>query len=318
MQAQDDGRRVRRQRSAAAGHGLAAAATLLLASLGAAAPAGAAALDIDGLSIPADAPSLVSFEAASLGTYDPGYAAYYGLVPLLDDAGRPVAVSTPSGVVGSVYLDPVGNVLVAYAWTNNPAQNALAVAILSGIDPALVPGYADATQFLSAAEAIAVGHDIPASRIYVTGFSLGGMLSSYVASQTGLPGVSFAASGLPGYRMPGTPATNFVSFIEAGDPVGQYGTDSAERSSALHETAHMDHYGIVLTLGQATAYAQMNAFSGLLGGNTVPGILAEPSILSLDVLGGYDVLTSQYHQMTLYSQDANALAAALGIDPTLP
>ena len=150
--------RTRDRRSTSRGRlpGLIAAA-MLTGIAGAAAPARAAATlaDIGGLAIPPDAPSLASFEAASLGTYDPAYAAASGLMPLLDGAGWPVAVSTASGVVGSAYLDGVGNVLVAYAWTANAAQKALATAILSGIDPTLVPGYADALRFLQAAQAAA-------------------------------------------------------------------------------------------------------------------------------------------------------------------
>ena len=229
-----------------------------------------------------------------------------------------MAVSTASGVVGSAYLDPVGNVLVAYAWTATPAQRTLATSILSGIDPASVPGYADALQFLQAAQAATAGSGIAPSRIYVTGFSLGGMLSSFAASRTGLPGASFAASGLPTYQAPAVPATNFVNFIEIGDPVGQYGTDTAERSSALAETAHMDHYGIVLTLGDATAQARMTTFAILLGNNTVPQILTGSSPLDEAVNGGFDALTAVYHQMSVYSRDSDVLALANGISPSQP
>ena len=283
------------------------------ASAHAATPAGTG-----GPAIPANAPSLASFEAASLGTYDPADAAAAGLVPLLDGSGVPVAVSTDSGVVGSAYLDPVGNVLVAYAWTATPAQNALATAILSGVDPAMVPGYADALRFLQAAQAAAAESGIAASRVYVTGFSLGGMLSSYAASRTGTPGASFAASGLPTYQAPAAPAANFVNFVEIGDPVSQYGTDTAERPSALEETPHMDHYGTVLTLGGASAQVQMAAFTALLDNNTVPQILTGSSPLDWAVHGSFDALTAIYHQMSLYSRDSDALALANGIDPSQP
>ena len=152
----------------------------------------------------------------------------------------------------------------------------------------------------------------------MTGFSLGGMLSSYVASRTGLPGTSFAASGLPTYQAPAAPVANFLSFIEVGDPVGQYGTDTVERSSALGETPHMDHYGTVLTLGDATAQAQMATFTVLLGNNTVPQVLAGSSLLDQAINGSFDGLTAVYHQMSLYSRDSDALALAVGINPSQP
>ena len=297
---------------------LATAAVLIGGGAHAIPACAAATLSDISIAIPFDAPSLVSFEAASLGTYDPAAAAASGLVQLLDGSGVPVAVSTAGGVVGSAYLDPVGNVLVAYAYTVNPAQRALAIAILSGIDPALVPGYGDAMQFLQAAQGAAAADGIAPSRVYVTGFSLGGMLSSYVASQTGLPGVSFAASGLPRYQVPAAPAVNFVNFIETGDPVGQYGTDTVEQSSALSETPHMDHYGIVLTLGDATAEVQMATFADLLGSNTVPQVLTGSSLLDLAINGSFDALTSIYHQMSIYSQDSDVLVSINGIDPSRP
>ena len=77
------------------------------------------------LAIPPNAPSLLSFQAAAVGTNNPTYATDYGLVPLTDAAGNELTESTATGVGATAYLDPVGNVIVAYAWDTTPAESTL-------------------------------------------------------------------------------------------------------------------------------------------------------------------------------------------------
>ena len=140
------------------------------------------------LVIPPDAPSMQSFEAATLASVDAYYAPFCGLSALLDGSGNPVSISTNDGTTAYAYLDGAGNVIIAYRWDITQQQEDLATATLSGYDPGTLPGYAEALAFERTVQALAMSQGYPASRIYLTGFSLGGMQASYVASQTGCRG----------------------------------------------------------------------------------------------------------------------------------
>ncbi len=271
-----------------------------------------------GIAIPPNAPSLQSFQAAAIGTNNEAYADYFKLVRMTDPAGNLLTVETSNGLNAIAYLDPVGNVIVAYAWDATPIQDQLSSAVISGYDPSSVPGYADALTFLHKVEAAAAAEGIPSSKLYLTGFSLGAMMASYVGSQSGLPGVSFASCGIPGYQAPASPANNFISFVEASDPVAQYGTDTLERRSAVAANPHMDHYGFVFVLG--TPNAQVLDFNSKIAGYTLPEYEAGKLPISQDQIdaldGEYNDLDTANHQMSLYNPDTYALASSYGIDPT--
>ena len=283
-----------------------------------AAPAHAALAN--GISIPFDAPSLYSFQAASVGANSYAYAKAFDLTPMTDPFGNVLTVTTPDGVGATAFKDAAGNVLVAYAYDASPAETNLGMAILSGYGPSQVPGYGEALEFLQAVEAVASAENIPTSRLYLTGFSLGGMLASYVGSQSGLPGVAFASCGLPGYTAPASPASNFISFLEPSDPVAQYGTDTFEHGSAVVANPHMDHYGTVFVLG--TPNAELQSFSSSISGYSLPeyqsGSLPIPPAQAQALQNEYFDLINANHQMTLYDPDTDALARAYGIDPTAP
>ena len=272
------------------------------------------------LAIPFNAPSLQSFQAAAIGTNNESYADYFGLVPMTDASGNTLSVALSSGVGAIAYLDPAGNVIVAYAWDLTPPENDLAQEIEAGYGPSMVPGYGDALKFLQTVQAAAAAKNIPASRIYLTGFSLGAMLASYVGSQTGLPGIAYASSGIPDYTAPATPANNFISFVEANDPVAQYGTDTLEAASVVAENPHMDHYGTVIPLG--TLGAEEQQFTGYIAGYSlrdygtgkVPGTPDQLASLQAEY---YD-LGNNNHNMNRYNGDAFALAQSYGIDPAAP
>ncbi len=274
------------------------------------------------LVIPPDAPSMQSFEAATLASVDAYYAPFYGLSSLLDGSGNPVSISTDNGTTAYAYLDGVGNVIIAYRWDITQQQENLATATLSGYDPGTLPGYADALAFERTVQALAVSQGYAASRIYVTGFSLGGMQASYVASQTGLPGLSFGSSGLPGYDAATQPADNFVNFVEQGDPIAEYGTDSTEAASAVVANPHMDHYGVVIDLGTQQGVSDLAPFSAAISGYSYPevssGAVAVPAAELTALQNEFSALEAEYHQMSPYIDDANAFVESYGINPTVP
>ncbi len=283
------------------------------------APAG---LGIGNLVIPPDAPSMQSFEAATLASVDAYYAPYYGLSSLLDASGNPVSISTNNGTTAYAYLDGVGNVIIAFRWDITQAQENLALATLSGYDPSTLPGYADALAFEKTVQTVAVSQGYSAKRIYLTGFSLGGMQASYVASLTGLPGLVFGSSGLPGYNAAARLGSNFVNFVEKGDPLAEYGTDSTEVASAVVANPHMDHYGVVIDLGTQQGVSDLAPFSTAISGYSYPevtsGAVQIPAAEVTALQNEFSSLEAEYHQMSPYINDSNALAESYGINPTIP
>ena len=262
-----------------------------------------------------------SFEAATLASVDAYYAPIAGSARCSTAPATPVSISTDDGTTAYAYLDGAGNVIIAYRWDITQQQENLATATLSGYDPGTLPGYADALAFERTVQALAVSQGYPASRIYVTGFSLGGMQASFVASQTGLPGLTFGASGLPGYDA-ARPADNFVNFVEQGDPIAEYGTDSTEAASAVVANPHMDHYGVVIDLGTQQGVSDLAPFSAAISGYSYPevssGAVAVPAAELTALQNEFSALEAEYHQMSPYINDANAFVESYGINPTVP
>ncbi len=286
-----------------------------------ASPSGTSATSIYNLVIPPDAPSLASFEYATLASVSSYYAPAGGLTSLADASGNPLSISTNNGTTAYAYLDGVGNVIIAYRWDITQNQENLAYATLSGYDPTTLPGYADALSFAKTVRTAAVSQGYSASRIYLTGFSLGGMQASYVASQLGFPGVVFGASGLPGYAAT-NPANNFVNFVEQGDPIAEYGTDSTESASAVVANPHMDHYGVVIDLGTQQGISDLAPFSAAISGYSYPevtsGAVQIPAADLTALQSEFSTLEAEYHQMSPYINDANAFAESYGLNPTQP
>ena len=67
---------------------------------------------------------------------------------------------------------------IAFQWDTTPVQGDVATATLSGVLPTSLPAYADALAFTKTVESIATAQGRPLSKIYLNGFSVGGMLAS--------------------------------------------------------------------------------------------------------------------------------------------
>jgi hypothetical protein len=295
-------------------------AACLLGSLGFAGGRAEAQTVIAGVTIPLGAPSLLSFEGAAAASYDPANSAAYGLKQLTDDSGQPLVFSTSNGVTGAAFVDGVGNIIAAYhpmEWYEQSEVN-LATSAILGVPYWADPAYADSLTFIGLVEKAASFHAVPQSRIYVTGYSLGALLASFVASQTGLPGMSFGSLGIPGYQA-GVPATNFINFVEGGDPFGQYGTDTAEKASAVVASPHMDHYGTIITLGTAADQASLAPVAAELAGHSYAEYMSGSSgITDADFNAVAAQLNAQmdtYHVIDRYMTDTVAVARVWNIDP---
>ena len=291
-------------------------ASLILAVV--ASGAGSASAAGINLSIPQAAPSVQALEAASVASLNYTLEAPAGIAPMMGPLGQAVSMSVPAdGFAAATFIDQRGNVIIGFQLAvTSPAQQ-LAFDIVSGATPASRPGFADALVFTKAVVQMAAMQGVPASKVYVTGFSLGAMLASYVSMTTGLPGAVFGSSGLPGYQAPSVPAGNFISFVEAGDPVAQYGTDTSEAGSAVVTNPHMDHYGTVIGLGTQQDAQALLPFATEINGHSISQLQSGQFPISQAQLKQGEQqeadLQGRYHAMTVYGPDAEALAAQYGI-----
>jgi hypothetical protein len=192
--------------------------------------------------------------------------------------GRPLALSSASGCTAAAYRDGAGNVVVAFQGTTTDAQMALDGAILTGAAPSSLPGFADALSFAKQVEAAAARAGIPASRVFVTGHSLGGTLAEHVSQKLGLAGAAFAGSGLAGYNNPGG-SSNFISVVDKGDPFANFATDSAEAAFARNASPHMDHYGVTVSVGTAADARTLNSLVSAVQSSGV-NIAADPTMVA--------------------------------------
>ena len=193
------------------------------------------------------APSIGTLEnAADAAFWSADFASAVGLTQLYSKTGVPLATETANGCTASALIDGSGNVIISFQGTTTMVQDEADAQMLEGDPPSSIGALTDALAFTRTVQQAAAGLGIPASNIYVTGHSLGGTLAEYVASQTGLPGVSFAGSGLPDYVAPSTPAANFTSYVEHGDSYANFSSDGSEH---VLSGAHQDHYGQLVFLG---------------------------------------------------------------------
>ncbi len=207
----------------------------------------------------------------------------------------------------------MGNVVITFQGTTTAAQTALDLQILSGTNPSLIRGFADALGFATTVQQAASLEGILPSNIYVGGHSLGGTLAFFVASRTGLAGISFALSGVLGCQAPAVPAANFVSYVGKGDPFANHGTDSAEKGSASAAIAHMDHYGTMVQLGIAADAAQLAPFASAISGcslqaletGNTPATPAQVDALTNE----FFTLFNEHHGLNHY--DAHAASAVV-------
>ena len=215
---------------------------------------------------------------------------------------------------GGAFTDAGGNTIISYQATQRQSQYDVAEDTLAGDDPSSLPAYSDALAFARQVVSLTASQGRSPKQVYLTGFSEGGILASFVAWHTGLPGVSFASCGLPGYSSSSAPVNNFISFLESGDPFAQYGTDTLEQASAVVASAKMDHYGIVLQL--ETSGNDIKLFAQTIAGHDLTqeedGSLGLTQAQLDAVEDEANELFSQYHNLSLYSSDANTLAAEYG------
>ncbi|MBB3173086.1 hypothetical protein FHR90_000904 [Endobacter medicaginis] len=264
------------------------------------------------------APGVATFEAAIASVNDPIHP-QAGLRLLTDASGHALTIATASGVTAAAFIDGHDNLIVTYQGTTSDAQMALDEQIAAGNGNAA--GLADAVSFYR--RAVSAAHAAGLSTFhaaYVTGHSLGGSLASYVAAQTGAGGMAFASTGVIGYHAGSTPAANFTTWLERGDPWAQFGTDTAEASVVARNGVAMDHYGTVIELGSTADQSGINAIVSAAGslspaqilGALAGGGTAAQQAQAQALMSRFDDALGRYHPLGGYEGAIAALPAATG------
>jgi hypothetical protein len=132
--------------------------------------------------------------------------------------GKPMSsLNGGAGFFGAASVTSTGNVIVAFEGTDvggfsdNPEfvvnQIAADFLIYRGEKPA---GYGLALSFTQSVIAAAEAQGISRDKIYITGHSLGGAETAYVAAQLNLPGETYGAPGISGSFIPPSTASQLV------------------------------------------------------------------------------------------------------------
>jgi YVTN family beta-propeller protein len=164
------------------------------------------------------------------------------------------------GFAAAEFADSQGNIIIAnegahYAspfGTATPYENGSLLAqteILAGRSPAALNDAVDFAQYVKA-------HASGTVPIYVTGFDLGGVEAQAEAQalQSGVTGgLTFGASGLPGYTMSGS-GSGIVNIVDYGDGIGNWSSDPGGELASL-APAGTNHYGSVDLVGNAASAA---------------------------------------------------------------
>lgn len=251
-------------------------------------------------------PGVTTLEDAALNAYTTGHSSTSDMSVFTDATGHVLTVSSSSGCTGTAYRDTDGHIIIAFQGTSTAAEVNLDSQILSGDKVSAIAGLSDALAFTAKVEAAAAAQGISTSDISVTGHSLGGTLAEYVGSQTGLGGASFAGSGVSDLVNPG--ASNFVSYVESGDPFANFATDAGERALVPYTSStELDHYGTVVKIGDSQGYSaiasvvhnvQLLPFETLIGrGAAAEAVIAQQ--VSTDL--------GTYHPLSTYIADIAAL-----------
>jgi hypothetical protein len=137
-----------------------------------------------------------------------------------------------------------------------------------------------------------------ANDVFVTGNSGGGVTAALLAKNQGFGGATFGTPGIPGLNGDPNPS-NFISYENAGDPVGQYGSDTAGANLVSTITAlsnngtavPMAHYGTMSVNGSPSETTGLSAvYSDVIpnittssGTGNFQNLLGDMGVLGYDI-----------------------------------
>ena len=171
-----------------------------------------------------------------------------GLTFLTDKDQRLELYDAGTGFYGAALLTQQNQVIVGFEGTNlytgdatfTAAQLIDDAAISAGLD---APSYATALSFTQSAIKVAADKGIGAGDMFITGHSLGGAEAQYVAAQLDLPGVTFGGPGIPAADTNPDRPSKLTSYVEHGDPVGNYAANPPRYLGSIVSSDTIRHFG---------------------------------------------------------------------------
>lgn len=227
-----------------------------------------------------------------------------------------------TGCSAQAWVTPQNQIVIAYQGTTggenlaiNPAafvtQLASDVVVWAG---GTAPAEADALNFAKFVLGLAHAQGYSNSNIFVTGHSLGGIEAEYVAQHTGLGGVAFESTGIPGWSGQGSGA-NFVNVVTYGDPVGNYASDIKGEQPFAPAYARgggsLRHYGGIVMVGNAADQTRLsNAVAQWGDGNPLHQAAVVTNLVGL--LTDFHLPGTQAHDLGATLQPYSVLVDGLG------
>ena len=222
------------------------------------------------------------------------------LKPFVVDGHQMTSTNTLSGMSGTAWVTPEGQVIIAYSGTtggtNLLANPVIAVTqIIADLQVIATPttpwAFHDALDFADEVRAEAHNQGYSDDDIFVTGHSLGGWEAQYVAQHTGLGGIGFEGPGLntvnPGNNNGAD--SNFVNVLTYGDAAAYFSSDVPGLDPIMRlfpGGTTKPHYGNIVMIGDPEAANPMINAAALM--NTSPLFLP---VVVVDVLVNF----FQYH-----------------------
>ena len=218
-------------------------------------------------------PTVAQFLNASSAKYvlggQPG-----DLKPFVVDGQQMQSTNTLSGMSGTAWVTPEGQVIIAYSGTtggtNLLVNPVIAVTqILADVQVIVTRttpwAFHDSLDFANEVRAEANKQGYADEDIFVTGHSLGAWEAQYVAQNTGLGGIGFEGPGLntvnPGNNNGAD--SNFVNVLTYGDAAAYFSSDVPGLGPIMRIMpggSNKPHYGNIVMIGdQEAAYPMINA-----------------------------------------------------------
>jgi hypothetical protein len=230
-----------------------------------------------------------------------------GFTYLMSGGAPVIEYDASTGFYGAAVVSSIGQVVIAFEGTNLYTGNSVFtsaqifddVSITYGLQ---APSYQTAYDFTETAIKDAEADGYSPDAVSLTGHSLGGADAEYVGQQTGLPGTTFGAPGIPNDDT-GFSGAYFYDYVDRGDPVGNYAPDGNE--NPILQAQNIAHYGQALYVGPYTNAALLITASiayEAATSSTSPASAAAEYAVFLSSLG---LAASYYHPLGNYAADLN-------------
>ncbi|MGK2880630.1 MAG: hypothetical protein ACSLE6_07475 [Mycobacterium sp.] len=204
------------------------------------------------------------------------------LLPLTVGGFQLSSTNILTGMVGTAWVTPEGQIIVAYQGTTGGSNLlfdpliiiAQLAADLQVIFTGTTPlAFYDALEFANRVQAEAILQGYTSDDIFVTGHSLGAWEAEFVAQQKGLAGIGFEAPGMNTAVAGNGDDSMFVNIVNYGSPVGFMATDlpglQPFMPTYVPTGGSKPHYGPIVLIGDPDAATPLLNASQLWGDGLV-------------------------------------------------